>query len=92
MAYKHAYEIHHLAVGKLLPNGWTVMAYAVSDRHAVVLCSITEHLDEAVNIDYATWDVSNNDLRSTAHGHYDLDMDASFADFKARVANMYQLS
>ena len=90
MAYKYAYEVPHLAVGKLLPNGWKVMAYAVSDRHAIV---------QACNgvgdgtLSYATWTVSNNDLRSTSGGHYHcVTASESWADFKDRVEEMYAFS
>ena len=85
--------ISKLSVGHKLPNCWTVMAYAVSDRHAVIQASIdTGELDHP-KVSFATWTVSNDDLRSTANGHYhQTDMDASFADFKARVGAMYALS
>ena len=90
MAYKHAYEIPHLAVGKLLPNGWTIMAYAVSDRHAVIQCRQAE---SGGRFSYATWTVSHNDLRSTTGGHYHCTTaEGSFADFKERVAEMYARS
>ena len=93
MAYKYAYEIPHLAVGKLLPNGWTIMAYAVSDQHAVIQCSQTTGGQGNLKISYATWTVSHNDLRSTTGGHYHCTtMETSFADFKERVAAMYMLS
>ena len=69
------------------------MAYCVSDRHAVIQASISTGDLDYPKISFATWTVSNDDLRSTANGHYhQTDMDASFADFKSRVADMYQLS
>lgn len=92
MAYKYAYEIPHLAVGKILPNGWTVMAYAVSDRHAIVLASMSTGEVGHLKVEYASWTASGNDLRSTAHGHYGKDLDGSFADFQERVAAMHLLS
>ena len=84
--------ISKLSVGHVLPNQWTVMAYAVSDRHAVVLCSYTKVSEAALTIEYASWTVSNDDLRSTAHGHYGRHLDASFADWQKRVSDMYLLS
>ena len=92
MAYKYAYEIPHLAVGKILPNGYTVTAYAVSDRHAVILAAISTGEQGNLKVGFTTWTASNNDLRSTANGHYFTTMETSFADFKKRVAEMYQLS
>jgi len=68
------------------------MAYAVSDRHAVILCSYTKVSEAALTIEYASWTVSNDDLRSTAHGHYGRHLDASFADWQKRVSDMYLLS
>jgi len=88
----NAYLISKLSVGHVLPNQWTVMAYAVSDRHAVVLCSYTKVSEAALSIEYASWTVSNDDLRSTANGHYWRDLNASFADWQQRVAAMYLLS
>ena len=87
------YLISNLSVGHRLPNGWTVMAYCVSDRHAVILCSMDMGDLDCPNIKFASWTVSNDDLRSTANGNYwQTDMTGSFADFKERVADMYLLS
>lgn len=83
------YLIDHLKVGHVLPNRWTVMAYCVSDRHAIVLCSSAEHPG---SIEFATWNVSNDDLRSTANGHYLSSMELAWADFLDRVSHMYLLS
>ena len=89
----NAFLISKLSVGHVLPNQWTVMAYAVSDRHAIVQASMSTGELDHLKISFATWTISNDDLRSTADGHYhETDMDASFADFKARVAAMYALS
>ena len=89
------YLIQNLSVGHKLPNGWTVVAYAVSDRHAVIQASMDWGDLDNIEIRFATWTVSQDDLRSTASGHYHNGTNAmsdSFADFKIRVTEMYQFS
>ena len=89
------YLIENLSVGHKLPNGWIVVAYAVSDRHAVIQASMDWGDLDNIEIRFATWTVSQDDLRSTASGQYHNGSNAmanSFADFKIRVTEMYQFS
>lgn len=85
--------ISNLSVGHKLPNCWTVMAYAVSDRHALVLASISTGELDHPKISYASWSVSNEDLRSTSDGHYyETDIVGAWKGFQKRMTSMYMLS
>ncbi len=82
-------KISNLSVGHRLPNGWIVVAYAVADQHGVIMASSTNHAITKPVVSYATWIVTNNDLRSTANGHYHDGQQLSFGDFRDRVSSMY---
>ena len=84
------YTLSNLSVGHRLPNGWTVVAYAVVDRHGVVMASNRSVNPKAEpEISYATWAVANDDLRSTHNGHYHDGRQLAFGDFRDRVSAMY---
>lgn len=88
--------IQNLSVGHRLPNGWTVTAYAVSDRHAVILASKVSGVID-LKVSYATWTVSQNDLRSTSGGQYfgyhiANAMELAWTNWQSRVTSMYMLS
>jgi hypothetical protein len=88
------YLVTELSVGHVLPNQWVVMAYCVTDRHGLLLCSFTNRDD---TIDFATWAFANEDLRSTYSGHYynhrsSNAMDTAWADFRTRVSTLHLLS
>jgi hypothetical protein len=89
------YLIENLSVGHRLPNGWEIVAYAVVDRHAVVLASMEWGDLDHPETRYATWKVSQDDLRSTSSGRYfndDHGIEDSFVDFRERVGDMYRVS
>lgn len=83
-------SISNLSVGHRLPNGWIVVAYAVCDQHGVIMARSVS-APKGVNIDsYVTWTITNDDLRSTANGHYfEGNQKVAFGDFRDRVSSMY---
>ena len=73
-----------LKVGHMLPNGAIVMAYCVIGSSGIVLAS--RGTLETMN--YVTWTIYNNDLRSTAMGHYFTKCSVALDDFSKRVTSV----
>lgn len=60
------------------------MAYGVIGSTGIVMAS--RGTLETMN--YVTWRIDNNDLRSTAMGHYFTKCSAALTDFSTRVAEV----
>ena len=70
-----------LKIDGTLPNGATILAYAVIGKHGVILANTGRNMTP-----FVTWTFGNADIRSTASGHYFSSMPEAYEDFINRVA------